>query len=292
MRDLNDSDGSIPILKVEGKGLAEAWENSLLSLYENGCRIMTEYDRPGIDPPSIDATMIFTILDPLSEPMIHRSFPGGLEDLEEYRQEVLLGIKDHWVRDPNNPDDKRWEYTYHERIFRYQVPGIEGAIDQIEAVAQKLAKNPESRRVQAITWKAWEDLKCYDPPCLQSAWFRVLSDAEDTWKLNMNIRFRSRDAYEAAFMNAFALIHLQGLVANRISELAQRPVLLGRYVDISDSYHIYGRKISEFEDRFIKLVNSRTFEDRTWTREFAEPIFEEARVSIPDKIKNKGARPL
>jgi len=28
---------------------------------------------------------------------IHRAFPGGLEDLEIYRQEVVDGVHDHWI---------------------------------------------------------------------------------------------------------------------------------------------------------------------------------------------------
>ena len=40
--------------------------------------------------------MILTVHDPLAEPMIHRDFPGGFEDLQEYVMEVCEGIKDHW----------------------------------------------------------------------------------------------------------------------------------------------------------------------------------------------------
>jgi hypothetical protein len=34
--------------------------------------------------------------------------------------------------------------------------------------------------------------------------------------LNMNVRFRSNDAYKAAFMNIFALVQLQQKIANRV----------------------------------------------------------------------------
>ena len=70
----------IPVLTAQGKGIAEAWENSLIVLNDHGCQIKTMYDKPE-DPPSRDATMIITIEEPLSEPMIHKDFPGGLEDL-------------------------------------------------------------------------------------------------------------------------------------------------------------------------------------------------------------------
>ncbi|MCK9244989.1 MAG: hypothetical protein M0P75_06945, partial [Candidatus Marinimicrobia bacterium] len=84
--------GNIPVLMVTGKSLAEAWENSLIELYRHGCDIKTEYDKPD-DPPSKDSTMTIVVQEPLAEPMIHRDFPGGLEDLQEYVLEVLEGIK-------------------------------------------------------------------------------------------------------------------------------------------------------------------------------------------------------
>ncbi len=282
--------GNIPCICVNGRSLAQAWELSLLALYRYGTDIRTEYDAKDaegryIEPPSKDCSIRIVIADPSSEPLIHRCIPGGLEDLEEYRQEVCLGIKDHWVRDLTDPNDQRWEYTYHERLFRYSVPGLEKTFDQIQAVIEGLAKSPISRRFQAITWKAWEDNGIHDPPCLQSIWFRVLPDPDDVWHLNMNVRFRSRDAYDAAYMNCFAFIHLQEMVARGIAERAGREVRLGRYIDESDSYHIYGSRLADFENRFLVQVKGRSFEQRTWTREFAEPFFEQARPAIEKKIK-------
>ncbi len=281
--------GNIPVITVRGKSLAEAWENSMLALYYYGREVRTEYDqceRGGnfIDPPSKDCTMRMIVEEPASEPFIHKAFPGGLEDLEEYRQEVLEGVKDHWVRDSSNPQDKRWEYTYHERLFNYRLPQAGAGIDQISKIIEGLAKKPFSRRYQAITWKAWEDLGIEDPPCLQSLWFRILPDEEEKKCLNMNVRFRSRDAYDAAFMNCFALVLFQEMVAREISKRIGEEVRLGRCVDESDSYHIYGKRLEDFESRFLRQVFSRNFEERTWTRDFAEEFFKEARPRIAEKI--------
>jgi len=271
---------SIPVLNVSGIGIAQTWEASLLELYLHGCNLETEYDKPG-DPPSRDATMMLTIEDPLSEPMIHRDMPGGFEDLQEYVMEVTEGIKDHLVRDQKNPCDTRWEYTYHQRLFKYQYPGM-WKYDQIEAICQKLAKSPYTRRAQAITWKVWEDNLCYDPACLQSVWCRILNG-----KLNMNIRFRSNDAYKAAFMNIFALVALQKLIVDRVNELGC-PVEMGRYCHIADSYHIYGSNMDEFENRFLKAVRERTFEDRTFSYESVADIMQAARPGILKKAKEMG----
>jgi thymidylate synthase len=56
--------------------------------------------------------------------VITLDFPGGPLELQEYVMEVIEGIKDHLVRDPNDPKDTRWEYTYHQRLFKYGVPEL------------------------------------------------------------------------------------------------------------------------------------------------------------------------
>jgi thymidylate synthase len=280
--------GNIPVLFVEGKNLPEAWEKSLISLYQHGCDVKTEYDKTG-DPPSKDSTTMMVVNDPLSEPMIHRDIPGGLEDLQEYVMEVLDGIKDHCVRKPeDDPDDTRWEYTYHQRLFDYSVPGLKNPFDQIELIAKKIAETPFTRRAQAITWKVWEDNYCYDPACLQSIWCRMLPGDNNEWYLNMNIRFRSNDAYRAAFMNMFALVQLQKKIADRITELSNKIVKLGRYVHQADSYHIYGSNFVEFEGRFLKSIDNLSFEQRTFRYDEIKFMMDEAIPVILEKASKMG----
>ena len=277
----------IPVLHAEGDCIARAWENALVMLYNQGCDIQTEYDKPG-DPPSKDATMVITINDPSAEPMIHRDFPGGFEDLQEYVMEVCEGIKDHCVRDPNDPDDTRWEYTYHQRLFGYEVPTL-GPTDQIEHICAQLAKTPHTRRAQAITWKVWEDNSCYDPACLQSVWCRILPE-DGQQVLSMNVRFRSNDAYKAAFMNIFALTTLQEMIAHRIAQRIGRPVKVGRYCHIADSFHIYGSNLAEFTARFLGAIEKRSFEQRTMRYEDVSDMMEEARPMILEKARKMGRR--
>ncbi len=275
----------IPILHVEGDCIARAWELSLMALHEKGCNVKTEYDKPE-DPPSKDATMIITIADPLAEPMIHRDFPGGPLELQEYVMEVCDGIKDHLVRDPNDPKDTRWEYTYHQRLFKYEAPGLK-PMDQIENLCQRLARTPHTRRAQAITWKVWEDNECYDPACMQSIWCRILQE-EGEAVLSMNVRFRSNDAYKAAFMNIFALVQLQQRIAARIAEATGRPVSVGRYCHMADSYHIYGSYFREFEGRFLGALQKRSFEQRSLRYADVKDMMEEARPQILEKARTMG----
>lgn len=280
--------GHIPVFLVEGTNIAEAWEKSLVQVYNHGCDVKTEYDKPN-DPPSKDCSMTLVISDPLAEPMIHMDFPGGLEDLQEYVMEVLDGIKDHCVRNAEqDPNDTRWEYTYHQRLFDYSIPGVENIYNQIEMIVDKLVEAPYSRRAQAITWKVWEDPFCYDPACLQSIWCRLLPDAENALVLNTNVRFRSNDAYKAAFMNIFALVKLQEKIAQNISARLNRPVKVGRYVHHADSYHIYGSYFYEFKERFIDALKSRSFDQRTMHYSLVKEMMEEAKPQILKKAKSMG----
>ncbi|MEW6443298.1 MAG: thymidylate synthase [bacterium] len=257
----------IPVLTARGRNLPEAWERSIVEVWEHGVPLPTEYDREG-DPPSRDATMVLVVDRPFDEPRIHRAFPGGIADLEKYRLEVVEGVHDHWIR----PEEGKWTYTYHKRLFDYVVredPRLpEGeapfaGVDQIAALVEKLAKVPHSRRAQAITWMPTLDPRTDDPPCLQRIWCRLTPEAEG-WKLNMNTHWRSRDAYKAAFMNIYALTDLQRVLAGEIAARVGAPVAVGRYADLTDSYHLYGSYLAEIEERFLRSLRERSFADRTW----------------------------
>ncbi len=259
--------------------MPEAWEKSVLETWEKGIPIHTEYDHRG-DPPSRDCTMTIVVEEPFAEPRIHRAFPAGLEELEVYRQEVVDGVHDHWI----DPEAGKWTYTYHKRLFDYEMGGEH--VDQILYAVKRLSNSIITRRAQAITWNPILDTPTDDPPCLQRLWFRLAEGEDNTLVLNMNTHWRSRDAYKAAFMNMFALTDLMRIVAERISKEMDQKVVVGRYVDVSDSFHIYGSYFAEI-DNFLKLVENRSFEDRTWDSEFAETFFEEGRARLLREKENE-----
>jgi len=286
---------NIPVLHVEGRALAEAYERALVELYLKGVNIKTQYDKPG-EPPSIDATMNITVWEPWSDPMIHKAFPGGIEDLREYVME-LMGYKDHWMKNMNDPKDTRWEYTYHWRLHDYgtwkekdengnQVVKGPFRINQIDAVIDKLVETPYTRRAQMITWMPNIDLTCYDPPCLQSIHYRLLED-DDAYYLNTNIRFRSNDAWGANFMNMFGFIHFtKHLIADELEKRLNKKVKLGRLNWHADSYHIYGKDLEDFRKRFFDRQRE-PFEKRVYNffSDFIQEIYNEAEQKILEKIK-------
>ncbi len=101
----------------------------------------------------------------------------------------------------------------------------------------------------------------------------------------MNVRFRSNDAYKAAFMNIFALVQLQQRIARRVSELSGREIKLGRYCHMADSYHIYGSNMNEFKARFLHAIETRDFAGRTMHYADVQDLMDEARPLILDKVR-------
>jgi thymidylate synthase len=274
-------DKEIPVIKIEGETLPEVWEEAVLATWRDGLDIRTEYDKPG-DPPSKDSTMIMVVNDPMKEPRIHRAFPGGLEDLEVYRQEVVAGIHDHWI----NPEEGKWTYTYHQRLAAFPGEG-DAKVDQIGYIIEKLSETPHSRRAQGITWDPRTDPVTDDPPCLQRIWCRLVKLGDRKYALNMNTHWRSRDAYKASFMNIFALTDLQRMMAEEISKRLGAEIKVGRYVDISDSFHIYGSYFDDFNN-FLKRVGERAFSEKTWSTDFAQPFFNDARAKLEEEKKARG----
>lgn len=286
---------NIPVIAVSARTLAEAYEAALLAVYDKGTRFKTQYDKPG-DPESMDCTMNITIEEPETDPMIHMAFPGGIDDLKEYVLE-LKGYKDHWTKNMNVESDTRWEYTYHGRLKNYGVwkelrNGISEEtgpfrIDQIEKVISKLSAQPFTRQAQMITWMPNIDNDCFDPPCLQSLWYRILEDQDGTWWLNCNIRFRSNDAWGANFMNMFGFVQFnKEIIAQGISAKTGKRVKLGRMNWQADSFHIYGKDIKTARERLFDRISGMPFEERTlcFHDDFIGELYRQAEEAVVNKI--------
>jgi len=288
---------NIPVLVVSENSLAKAYETALVRLYNEGIKFETQYDKPG-DPLSLDCTMNITILEPESDPMIHKAFPGGIEDLKEYVLE-LKGFKDHWVKNMNDPDDTRWEYTYHGRLKNYgswkelkenktESHDVGFKVNQVEYVIRKLVDQPFTRQAQMITWMPNLDMKVYDPPCLQSLWYRILEDEDGGQWLNCNIRFRSNDAWGANFMNMFGFIRFnREIIADEIAKRNGKVVKLGRLNWHADSWHIYGKDIEKAKAMLFDRLETTKFEDRIFNfhDDFIREMYDEAEEHIMKKIE-------
>jgi thymidylate synthase len=272
------------IVHVIAETLPEAWEAAVIAVWENGTEIATQYDKPG-DLPSKDATATITIRNPTKEPRIHRAFPGGIEDLEIYRQEVVCGIHDHWIA----PEEGKWEYSYHQRLFNYDAivncnDNISTKIvNQIDYIIEALSSAPHTRRAQAITWQPWKDCGIHDPSCLQSIFMRIFDN-----ELIMNIRMRSNDLFKATFMNLFAFIDIQRLVAEKVSEKLNKEIKQGQVVHMVDSLHLYSQYNNEIEG-FLKTVKNRTFDKRVYflNDPMIQDIISETKIKINKSLEEE-----
>jgi len=275
-------------IRVEGACVPEAYEKAILAVWDQGIHIKTQYDKPK-DPESRDAHVTVVVRDPFAEPRYHKNFPGGPADLQTYVMEVVEGIHDHWI-DLGNPT--KWQYTYHERLFRYltltwrfgEATGT--FVDQVESMCQALAKCPYTRRAQATTWRPGYDDTIADPPCLQRLWGRIIQE-HGINRLQLHTYWRSRDLYKAWFMNVVALTELQAFMARRITELGC-PCEVGEYHDTSDSLHVYGSYFKEALPRIEKLRDGNWM-SRCFVGE-GNSIFVEAMKEQEEKLRREAGR--
>ncbi len=241
------------LILVEEELLPAAWEKSIVKAWTKGIIIDTEYNEK-----SKDVTAIIKINKPLQEPRIHLRgiIAGRLAGLFEYVDEVIKGIHDEEI--------KKYEYTYHERLFNYSLSitfdktNFTFHVNQIDYIINKLKEAPYSRRAQAITWKPWIDPQSEHPPCLQRIWCRIIGD-----RLVMHIHLRSNDAMKAAFMNMFAFTELQKYIAEKLN------VGVGYYLHIADSYHIYGsdfKWVEKFVEQIKNSTSKRYWKTTEWLR--------------------------
>jgi len=248
-----------------------AYELALISVWKHGKEIRTHYDQKAggeyLFPPSREASVMVDIKNPLQEPRVHRFLPGGFDQLESYRQEVVEGHRDACIA----PNEKKWTYTYHERFFNWNPSTdlhgenrgmlLEQGVNQIEKVVYDLKRDLTSKGSQVTTWMPTADPGLEsNRPCLQRMWFRAYEDGDEV-VLNTDWEFRSRDT-TAWFMNGWALTDLARYTADGLSEEIDRQVRLGRISDFSNSLHFYGHNQAEFESRFKFLQSDEGFEKR------------------------------
>lgn len=195
--------------EVRGYSLPTAYRTALIVLRDEGIiRPCPAYNtREKSVPITID------ISKPLCEPMISRFIPCGAAELQQYIMEMTDGILDFEYTVARN-----WPYTYHDRM-----------IEQLPGVVSLLRKDPNSRRAVVVIRRP-SDIDMDDPPCLQLVQYAI-----NNGDLDCFVTFRSNDAVKAFFMNAFALIRIQTILAELLN------CGVGHYVHTANSFHAYER---------------------------------------------------
>ncbi|MEG2406886.1 MAG: thymidylate synthase, partial [Clostridiales bacterium] len=173
--------------------------------------------------------MTFYVENALAEPRLSRCFIGGHHELQQYVMEVCDGILDFMIGKGENV----WEYTYHDRIK-----------DQIDFVVKELHNNPNSRRAIIDVRDNSVDMFNDHPACLQNIMVMIRDN-----KLDMKVLMRSNDATEATFMNAFAFIQLQKLIATMLK------VGIGNYTHTANSFHCYEKDFALLDHYCERLLD-------------------------------------
>jgi len=278
-------EADIPSIHIARRTVPEAWEDTIMTLLAYGQQVHTGYDPVDKEGrytsfPSQEGTVMMHIEEPFGEPRFHKHFLGGWMGFGDYRAEIE-GVKDHWMISPEIvvdmlkkgrfdeiKDNKKWKYTYHQRLAAYPYIDIHGepqTINQFNSILKKLKREPLSKSAICHTWDPrwdhndgimggkWDD---YDSACLQNLWFRlipVLNESQkiyganlnahsfERYRLNMNWLFRSRDHLKAVPQNIDGLSEkfYEPMRASLEKRLGV-PVERGRLVDISYSLHLYG----------------------------------------------------
>ena len=255
----------MPVFKIEVDTTAEAWERAVIEVWTNGVRKLTQYTRPkegggSVYQESRAATMLVAIRDPLKEPRIHAGDVMGQQAIiAGYIDELVEGTKNHYI-------GKGWDYTYHDRLFNYIGPSLD-KIDQVKDFIVEGLKRGEifSRRLQAVTWQTWKDIKSESPPCLQRIWVTVPTmdskpERGKTYKIDLQTCWRSRDLFDAWEANVNGLIELEKRKIiqplNQAYESKGVRFQVGQYVDFSNDLHIYEKDFDEVR-RFLSAMEKK-----------------------------------
>ncbi|MDD5133683.1 MAG: hypothetical protein PHD81_00875 [Candidatus Nanoarchaeia archaeon] len=257
--------GRIPTINIKARTIAEGFYKAIIACYDQGIRIETPKHHPG-GSLGYDAHITVEVTHPYEEPLI---CTGGLADTDlgimQYILEVTHGIHNHWKKDPNNPNDTNWGYTYNER-FAPQIP----------FVLQRIKKDFEEKgRISGrdyyfIIWDPKQDVikEQEDPPCWQNGQLRFVKGEDGNTYLNYLTMWRSRDLTKAWNENNIAQSRLQILLAKKISNVLGMEIKVGSYIDTSDSLHIYGLYLDQNRyDKHIQRMKKEGFDKFTMTLE-------------------------
>jgi hypothetical protein len=272
--------GELPAFHVDARTIPEAYYGALQAVHFGGHVLRTQYDRKNpdgsfVDPPGRDAKVSIRIREPFAQPR----FPAlSYCERGKYIAE-FLGAKDHLVvphaelvkriRAGGEFEATEWPYCYHHRLAAF--PRSDGtAVDQLEGMLDKLAKDPITRRAIATTRVPEIDLfMAADMPCLGEIQLRTIEDAQGRLVLNMHAHWRSRDLYKAWGDNLIGITSLQARLAARLAAKTKREVLVGPYSEANGSLHLYGQdyKSKGLETFFDRFPTADAFVKRARTSE-------------------------
>ena len=222
---------------VIGSSLPDAYHKALVEL--NNIDQIIECESQDKKTKQKECSMTVQVLKPLEENRISKLFYGGAYDLQRYLMEMIDGDMDCMIGKVES-----YPYTYHQRFAPYLKT----------AIIDELYREPVSRRAIISTRDNNIESGSKDPACLQSIQCFIRPDENGKSQLDMEVVFRSNDLPQAFFMNAFALIRLQEIIADTFN------LPVGTYSHRSNSMHCYEKNFKALE-KMASRINSNSYED-------------------------------
>jgi thymidylate synthase len=204
---------------------------------------------------------------PWKSPLSSPSLMFGQLSLDEYKEQMLT-IK----RLVDKPGAPAFSYLYSNLIFDfpkehmflvhdenkklmradwYRGNGRGDGTNQVQYVIDKLSASPTSRRAVISLFEPCGHPQMDDPPCLNHIQFMIRGGS-----LNMHALFRSNDMLSAWGGNAYALMHLQKYVLERVkTNIGDRfdgneKLSMGSLETTSISAHVYFKRDQNELDKF------------------------------------------
>ena len=175
----------------------EAWRELIFRLYRFGHRnTVSKSSGPETRVELLNVHVVVENPQEESEEVLARS-GFNLAKFRGYQERIL---------DPVKPPDLGYTYGWLLRTGMEDIP-----VDSVEIIAERLAKEPESRHAFATLWNNRRHLPSGKGcPCFVSLFFRKFED-----RLTMTATFRAHNAMDAWLENFYGLTAIQRFVADR-----------------------------------------------------------------------------
>ena len=191
-------------MEIEKEHIYEAWEESIKQVLINGIWIPTQR---GMNALEIN-NLMFTITNPLSGQQYSDKYPFNKQFIEDYI---------------NSLDQNYEGISSSERIYNYNK-----TVNQYNTIKNKLKNSWYSRRAVINLWNPITDNRNNHPPGVISYQFFIRNN-----QLNLFALLRSNDAWMAGILDILANVSLLKKMARDLN------IKIGKYQQISNSYHIY-----------------------------------------------------
>ena len=214
---------------VKGETVAEVWLKAIALIRSTGRLTESQY---GERQELIQMTSV--VYNEPAEFHFEPWLPVTKDFMEGYIPQMCYGDLPEGISYTYGSKIRNWQYKNSISILR---------IDQLTAVASKLAANKDSSQCTISLWDVETDTFSKSPPCLTNIWVRLVDR-----KLILIATFRSHDVYTAYPSNVMALRELQGILLHRLYELSDEVYDAGELIINSQSAHIYGHSFQHTDD--------------------------------------------